>query len=604
VDSFSPQSTSRIPCVLSTRPAFHAWPRKNWRLAHMDVARRSRRYSDTELRQLNYCRLFLHVTTISEILDAPGAKHRVLTHMAKCSRPSSRPSPRLNLASNDGSNCTIIWNPSYRTSANGPFCHRAQTHDYGEKPTYIYHWHAGCYWRCSPLHPSRASFSLTEPSKPFQVMHILGTLEFYTTHLLIVSDGSSFESESMSFGVTIGTTTGTIIAENKRPAFGRPSSHRAECTGCLSGALLLHHLQQFTQLPLSKHLQLFACSDNNGMITSLTDRKTYNNVYHTATLVSDWDLLEEIYQTYQKIPAQHPTYKWVRGHQDSTTKPSNLPIEAQLNIRANCLAGEYHNTAGRQAHQQTPLMQHTRCILQIKGASTHAKYMAEIRRASTETEYSAYLQRRHKWTPLTYKTLAWTAFRMAARTYHSTEVHLLKLLHDILPTRSHTARFQPWTNPSCHHCTERDTIDHLQQSRCNPISSRYSIDVEEALDAYFEKSQAPQKFREIFQYCIRQWITQNKEGISMTSAQWHGSANLHTSQSEIGWRLMTRGFLSSQWATFLHQTLHNDKWRTKHNDIIEFDDKRKLYKWKKKNPGNFICRSINDASLSVLIWFF
>jgi len=38
----------------------------------MDVARRSKRYSPTDLRLLNYCRLYLHVTTVSELMDAIG----------------------------------------------------------------------------------------------------------------------------------------------------------------------------------------------------------------------------------------------------------------------------------------------------------------------------------------------------------------------------------------------------------------------------------------------------------------------------------------------------------------------------------------------------
>ena len=54
-------------------------PRPCWlyRMPMAHVPQRSplsRRYTDTKLRQLNYCRLYLHVTTISEILNAPGAK--------------------------------------------------------------------------------------------------------------------------------------------------------------------------------------------------------------------------------------------------------------------------------------------------------------------------------------------------------------------------------------------------------------------------------------------------------------------------------------------------------------------------------------------------
>jgi hypothetical protein len=278
------------------------------------------------------------------------------------------------------------------------------------------------------------------------------------------------------------------------------------------------------------------------MISSLTDRSTYDKVYHNATLVSNWDLLEEIHQTYKRTPTNYPEYQWVRGHQDSTSDTTSLTIEAQLNICADCLAGEYHHIVGRRRHLKTPLMTHTRGILQISGDSTHAKYTAEIRRAASTTEYRAYLTCRHCWIPLTYDKIGWSAFRMAARTYHSTEVHLLKLVHDVLPTRSHTARFKPWTSPLCHHCKERDTLDHLQQSQCNPMSVRYAQDVADALDTYFDKSSAPQKFRETFHYCIRQWIQNNTEGITTSSPHWHGSINLFKSQSQISWRLLTRGF--------------------------------------------------------------
>jgi hypothetical protein len=160
------------------------------------------------------------------------------------------------------------------------------------------------------------------------------------------------------------------------------------------------------------------------MITSLRDRSTYDTVYHNATLVSNWDLLEEIHQTYKRTPVKYPTYQWVRGHQDSTNNARSLPIEAQLNIRADCLAGEYHHIVDRRRHSKTPLMTHTQCILQSKGDSTHAKYTAELRRSIATIEYRAYLTRRHLWPPLAYDTIAWPAFWMAAHTYHSTEVYL------------------------------------------------------------------------------------------------------------------------------------------------------------------------------------
>jgi hypothetical protein len=197
-------------------------------------------------------------------------------------------------------------------------------------------------------------------------------------------------------------------------------------------------------------------------------------------------------------------------------------------------------------------------------------YPIAIRHSAAEPRYSEYLTRKHQWHPSTYRCIDWRAFRMAARTYHSSEVHLLKLVHDQLPTRSHLSKFQPWTVPNCHHCGARDTIDHLQRTTCNPISSRYPEDICNAVTGYFDKHQTPHAFRTTFLYCLRQWLQESEDAIDTTTDSWHGSPILHRHQQAIGWRLMTRGMLSTHWLTLLRQTLHNDHWRTRHTDISTY----------------------------------
>jgi hypothetical protein len=51
----------------------------------MDIAQTHPTLSTHDLRIINYCRLYLHVTTVSELLDAEG--FRVLPSMMKCQRP-------------------------------------------------------------------------------------------------------------------------------------------------------------------------------------------------------------------------------------------------------------------------------------------------------------------------------------------------------------------------------------------------------------------------------------------------------------------------------------------------------------------------------------
>ena len=80
----------------------------------------------------------------------------------------------------------------------------------------------------------------------------------------------------------------------------------------------------------------------------------------------------------------------------------------------------------------------------------------------------------------------WEAFHIAARTYSSTKVHLLKLVHDQLPFRTHTARFQPWTTSHCHYCDHPDTMDHLQCSDCNPTSGPFREQLKSRLTIFMD----------------------------------------------------------------------------------------------------------------------
>jgi hypothetical protein len=50
----------------------------------MDMAIQSQRFTDKDLQIINYCRLYLHIATISEIFDADG--HTIMDHIMKCQR--------------------------------------------------------------------------------------------------------------------------------------------------------------------------------------------------------------------------------------------------------------------------------------------------------------------------------------------------------------------------------------------------------------------------------------------------------------------------------------------------------------------------------------
>ena len=321
----------------------------------MDIVHTSRQFSEKDIRIINYCRLYLHLTTISEMFDAAGSQ--IMGHVVKCCRAPWF-DPTLNVAIQRRPSehqirtrwarlCKLVQN-GQPPQGSWVLPVRVRRESYcipGDEYSRLYHWYAGSYWESSParvvdsnlrltlLRPTTWTPDLTCSAVPIHITsrvhrtiytaftspsyittpattdnskhrscqfsdHI-ATLDWWAQHLLrgiqwvcpfdyvcdafenmssdlpvlVVSDGSSIEGQHMSYGVTIGLMDGRILVEIMGPASGPPSSHRAECTGCLAGAVFCAELHRFTKRDFSK-LTIHAISDNQGMVRSLTDRNS------------------------------------------------------------------------------------------------------------------------------------------------------------------------------------------------------------------------------------------------------------------------------------------------------------------------------------------
>ena len=608
----------------------------------MEVAASSGEFTDADLQVLNYCRMYLHVTTISEICNASGTK--ILQHMYECVRP-----PWFNPTTN-----TVIQKrpSSYQCHYQWKrFCRRIctetlhiaqqQSNTRWLKPTsqlrlrreaylemtpadQLYIWREGSYWKASkhpsiphqailhtsttwtptdtsvpvdvveqhtprrytihmqrtqpevPKTPSVAAQTFEEyvhqltpweqslmthitwHQLPYEMMEYLHKTRPQGARLLLVSDGSSLERVTMSFGVVIGTSTGTILLEAMGPSSGEPSSHRAECTGCLAAIVILTHLTQYTSMPLPDNIEVQTYSDNQGMIQSLTERAKYKIGYTNTTLATDWDLLEEIHQTYQKLALPRQSYKWVQGHQDTNTTRT-LTVEARYNVRADQLAGDYVQMVDRRRHDVTPMLHHTKCQLLIHGKTINGKYGTAVRRAAAKSAFDEYLQQRHGWDHQVLEGIDWEVFYMAARNYEGTSNQLLKIVHDKLPTNLMKSRYNSSVRPHCNFCSHPETLDHLCTSDCNERSIQFRLQLHDSIMNYLESVQVPQSFCEMVSSALTMW----KSTGSMDLTRWQGSSRLYNQQKKIGWSQMFKGFWSVQWQKELKKALQDDmlaKW--------------------------------------------
>jgi hypothetical protein len=116
---------------------------------------------------------------------------------------------------------------------------------------------------------------------------------------------------------------------------------------------------------------------------------------------------------------------------------------------------------------KAPLMTTTWCHLLIHRQTITSNHREQLHLDVSERPLFDYLTSKHQWSPNTVDDIDWDAFCMAARTCSSTEVHLLKLVHDKLLLCRNTSLHQKWIPGNCHYYSSHDTLDHLQKGLCN-----------------------------------------------------------------------------------------------------------------------------------------
>lgn len=202
--------------------------------------------------------------------------------------------------------------------------------------------------------------------------------------------------------------------------------------------------------------------------------------------------------------------------------------------------------------KQPSLMTQTKCMIHIQGVALTGHYTSSIRHAAAEPALHSYLLKRHNWEHDTINDIDWDIFRHANRNYSSTDIHLLKLVHDKLPTNLQKSRYFPWVSSKCHFCEEPETFEHLCTSTCNQRSIEFRNKLLQELNEFFLTTNTPAPFCDAYLDAIRLWLFQN------TTRPWalqRGPKSLFRRQKAIGWSQMSRGFLSKAWRQYLRTTL-------------------------------------------------
>ncbi len=265
-------------------------------------------------------------------------------------------------------------------------------------------------------------------------------IDVYETHdaallsspsLLLVSDGGADDCMG-STGWIVSDTTGKRLVQGSGSVPGYdPRSYRAEGYAMASGLTVLKHICLFCDhlnlLPLRK----MYC-DNLGLIKKVNYFFKYRLASIKCVLHSEYDIVHQIFCLLREYQAT-PAIIHVKGHQDNKIPYANLPLPAQLNVDADCLATrelrEHPNLI-----RHTPLFPTTKVQLLLEGNSVSRNLPGAIRKHHGRRTLYPCLLERFGWPDAITDSVNWDGFAASYMTCFNQRKFVFKFCMFLLPT--------------------------------------------------------------------------------------------------------------------------------------------------------------------------
>jgi hypothetical protein len=126
-------------------------------------------------------------------------------------------------------------------------------------------------------------------------------------------------------------------------------------------------------------------SDNKSMVNKVNEIVQYDKIYPNATMESEWDILAEIRPTMRELASSRPSLSHIKSHQDRKKRLEELPLQAQLNCRADWLAEEYLQENPNVDHSRAPVLPSLGCQLHLASGANSDPQCQEGPEARTDS---------------------------------------------------------------------------------------------------------------------------------------------------------------------------------------------------------------------------
>ncbi|KAI2494762.1 hypothetical protein MHU86_19757 [Fragilaria crotonensis] len=343
------------------------------------------------------------------------------------------------------------------------------------------------------------------------------------------------------------------MAYGMGPASGRqPTSYRAEAYGMLSLMRFLLRIREYSSMhdewsgtigtDSKSVLDTLMNGDHDLQEEEVPVDLDGDNVVLDA-LRPDWDVLIEIQEAMHRLPNVRLTY--VRGHQDRKKRYESLTLMGQLNVNADHEAGIFQDVHGleRPLVLMSPM---TRAHLHLPDGTVTGNYDRCLQHEATAKPLLEYIQTKNQWTPSIMNSVDWTAHANALKKHSTRKTHMVKLLHELLPTTGQANRFDDGKR-QCPLCpTTREDRDHILC--CNhPTRREWREKFMRDLTDHCMINDTDPNLQIILCDGLQAWFNR-PQGFTLQPHEYDSRFHrLITQQNRIGWRQIFHGRFSVEW---------------------------------------------------------
>jgi hypothetical protein len=372
-----------------------------------------------------------------------------------------------------------------------------------------------------------------------------------------VSDGGAKDKKG-SYGWTLNIDQRTA-AEGNGPVGGDPEnmhSFRTEAHGLLSMMEYIHHHVHFYHNKPTNVVTFHISSDNMGLVRR-TATINEQQLQLNDTTKPDYDLVAQIQQVREKLTKQNIKVQitHVRSHQNAHRQVSELPIEEQMNVRADDLATEaLQSELSKETTTKFHQFPAAKCHLQINGVPVLSNVVRPLRDAFHTQQYHKYLINNLDWSDATIKNINWQQTGRAMKTFHyNDQVRIRKLRHKWLPTNRYRHRMEAHVPNECPLCHREETQKHVFQ--CQHPTRKATVKKEMiTLVQGLKKAGTDIQLIEIITQAVEGWLDRNTNKYNLHQCVAPHIVRTIDAQNRIGWDNFLAGFLSSNWTETIRNT--------------------------------------------------